>query len=128
MLKTSKPTQLTAEIHKENLTSDEQSMLHTLLAKATVPPRPSAWKPTCGEEYWVVTGYGGVCRYTWTDIESDEAYYSMDNCFPTRESAEFAVRRLKVFSKLQQYADEHNSAPIDWRSTQQKWYFMYERT
>lgn len=125
MLNTPKPTQLNATIYKENLTAEEKETLYTLITKATAVPKPSAWKPKVGEEYWVVTGYGGTHKYFWTDVESDEAYYSMNNCFPTQELAETAVARLKIFAALQQYADANNSEIIDWRSVNQKWFFDF---
>lgn len=125
MLSTPKTSQLTATIYPTNLTREEQTAFYNLLSKASATPKPSVWKPIYGEEFWVVTGYGAVTKYTWTDVDSDEAYYSMNNCFPTKESAEFAAERLKVFAELQQYADENNECLINWRDTTDKWFFTF---
>ena len=123
-----KPSKLNAVIYPENFTPEERNVFYKLLSKAVAIPKPSVWKPSFGEEFWVVTGYGTVTKYAWTDIDTDEAYYSMNNCFLTKESAEFAAERLKVFAELQQYADENNECLINWRDTTDKWFFTFNYT
>ena len=40
----------------------------------------------------------------------------MGNCFKTKEEAEFAVEKIRVYQELKQFADENNG-PINWKKS-----------
>lgn len=47
----------------------------------------------------------------------------MGNCFETKEQAEFAIDKQKVYTELKRYALEHNEEENDWNDIDKcKWY------
>jgi hypothetical protein len=44
------------------------------------------WKPDCGEEYYFIGLFGGVCEFSWNNCPQDNYLYSQGNCFQTEGS------------------------------------------
>lgn len=65
------------------------------------------WKPDKGEMFYVISSSGNVhslmCGETANDIDD---FLGIGNCFPTEESAEFAVERLKVLAEMRKFTFE----------------------
>lgn len=72
------------------------------------------WEPKNGEKYWYVMGDGDITDTHWSSYCSiDDDHFAMSNCFKTKEEAEFAAEKIKVYLELKNFADENND-PIDW--------------
>lgn len=63
-----------------------------------------AFKPKDGQKYWFISG-GEIYDDWWNNFSTYESLYSIGNCFPSRESAEAAVRALKLIQKARESQD-----------------------
>lgn len=82
------------------------------------------WKPKADETYWYIMGDGDISGTPWSNYcEIDADHFAMNNCFKTREKAEFALEKTKVYLELKNFADEHND-PIDWRDGRSEKYVI----
>lgn len=88
-----------------------------ILERAKTEKKP--WKPEDEEPYYFAIGNGHVLKEYYKPAALDNARYSLGNCFPTKEAAEFAVEKLKVIAELKRFAEEHNEE-IDWKNIKQK--------
>ena len=59
---------------------------------------------------------GEVREYTWYDDGCDEKCYTIGNCFKTREEAEKAEEKAKIYTQLKRLAEEINTEPVDWNN------------
>lgn len=85
------------------------------------------WKPEKDEEYYVIDPDGDVYSDNWANMDTDELVYEIGNCFKTREEAEKAVEKAKIYTQLKRLAEEENTEPIDWTNEKQtKYYIAYE--
>ena len=82
--------------------------------------KSSKWKPKDGEVYWYITEHGHAVYDIWEDDNIDDERYAIGNCFPTEESAEFEVERLKVIAEMKEFSFEQ-----DWNNKYQRKYFLY---
>lgn len=72
------------------------------------------WKPNDGERCWTILGdFTTDTEYFSPDFNPDKRRYEYGNLFKTREEAEFALEKIKVYQELKQFADENND-PIEW--------------
>lgn len=69
-------------------------------------------KPERNEEYYYVDLYGDIENYWWKDGKDDNFLYLTNNCFKTKEEAEFYLEKLKVYYELKNFAVE-NGEKID---------------
>ena len=85
------------------------------------------FKPEDGEEYWFISDAGGTFDsqwVDWVDTRIDEGRYAIGNCYSTRQSAEDAVRALKLIQKARE--SQGDFVP-DWEdSTQHKYTLHFE--
>ena len=83
------------------------------------------WKPKSGENYWYIMHCGTVATTHWSDYcDLDAEFFAMNNCFKTKEEAEFALEKIKVYLELKNFADENNDS-IDWNDERQRKYTIY---
>ena len=104
-----------------NLTNDEKETLIRLAEKANKKSKVFVLKKN--QNYYFITTDGKIDRKIWEDVEWDNDLFNLGNCFETKEQAEFALEKQKVYTQLKRYAFEHNEGAIDWDDTkQEKWY------
>lgn len=83
------------------------------------------FKPDDGQEYWLITGSGGVRDDFWGDYAIDYDYYSIGNCFPTEEAAKDTVRALKLIQKAR---ESQGGYTPDWENWGQcKYYLCFDK-
>lgn len=111
------------KVNLENLKQEEREQLLALIKKAN-NPQSKVWKPKYEEIYWCVYGYGYVASIEWRGSINDEGYWTLGNCFRTREEAEFYKEKLLITAELQRFADEHNGE-IDWEDDSSLKYYLY---
>lgn len=111
-------------VNMDNLSEKEREQLMRLIEKSNGCKR-KVWKPEYGEGYFCVTGYG-IGNNIWKNDYMDSSYYGIDNCFKTKEEAEFALKKIKVKTELRRFAEENNEYEIDWKDEkQEKWFIFY---
>lgn len=87
------------------------------------------WKPELNERYYIVTTRltVGEAFYTVHD-EINDARLFVNNCFKTKEEAEFHLEKLKVYHELKLFADDNNEE-IDWKNEEiKKWFFYFDHS
>lgn len=111
-------------VNLNNLTQNEREQLMKLVEKGN-RVMSKVWKPKHGEKYYLINS-SEVTDYSWDGDGDymDQYLYSIGNCYPTEEAAEFALERMKVLTELQRYAVEHNEGEIDWNNFRQTKYFI----
>ena len=70
------------------------------------------WKPDCGEEYYFIGLFGGVCEFSWNNCPQDNYLYSQGNCFQTEEEAKEQSENLKTKAELRALAEELNGDEV----------------
>lgn len=75
-----------------------------------------AFKPENGQRYWSFTRVGGVSSDWWNNHKFDYERYAIGNCYPTKQSAEDAVRVLKLIQKAR---ESQNGFVPDWENMEQ---------
>ena len=83
------------------------------------------WKPELETCYYYVTLMGRVVSDCWINHSVDIGHYNLNNCFKTREEAEFKLENLKVTAELEIFAQEHNECELDWSDWDQPKYYMF---
>lgn len=84
------------------------------------------WKPNDGEEYYYIDDEGSINYHFFANDEIDNFLYFSNNCFQTKEEAEFHLEKLKVYYELKNFADENNEE-IDWKNIDQiKYTFLFD--
>lgn len=85
------------------------------------------WKPRLNEKYFFIDSYGDV-KDEYTDHEQnaewDDYRIFINNCFQTKEEAEFRLEQIKVYNELKNFADDNNEE-IDWKNECQEKYYIY---
>ena len=77
------------------------------------------FQPDDGEVYWFISDAGGTFDsqwVDWVDTRIDEGRYAIGNCYSTRQSAEDAVRALKLIQKAR---ESQNGFVPDWENMEQ---------
>lgn len=82
------------------------------------------WAPKKGERYYYIDldGEAESCDFDETNPIDSYLYYT-NNCFKTKEEAEFRARQIEVYNELKNFADGNNDE-INWEDGSEK-YFMY---
>ena len=84
------------------------------------------WKPSEGEEYWILDSWGMAYNEIWTNSNSDPHRYDFYNCFQTREQAEQEGEKILVRRKLEDIARRLNEGrKINWNDEEQSKYSIY---
>lgn len=82
------------------------------------------WKLKENEIYFNIFSWGEIGSSLWNGCEADEERYEMGNCFKTKEEAEAAVKKFKIYTQLKRLAEEINTEPIDWENENQPKFFI----
>lgn len=84
------------------------------------------WKPNDGERCWTILGdFTADTNYFTPDYNPDKRRYKYGNLFKTKEEAEFALEKIKIYIELKNFADENNGRPIEWQQPNIKNYYIY---
>lgn len=108
----------------DNLTTDERNTLLKLITKAN-KPKNRVWKPDRNERYYTISNDGTLINLLCTNDNTDERTFTIGNCFKTKEEAEFALEKQKVFTELKRFALENNECESDWSNEYHKYYLYY---
>ena len=113
-------------VNMDNLSTDERNTLLKLIEKAN-KLKGKVWKPEIGERYYHIRcdAWNMINSYNWNDDSYDKRYYEIGNCFKTKEEAEFALEKQKVFTELKRFALENNERELDWNNEYHKYYLFY---
>lgn len=105
-----------------NKTKEHLANMEKMLAEC----EHERWKPKASQNYYYVDNVGGIQITTWRDIHFDDAYYSIFNCFQTREQAEAEAEKILVRRMLEDIARRLNKGEkIEWRNSTQYKYSFY---
>lgn len=112
----------TNELFNTQLTALEKQL------KAEEQKKSSIWKPKVDEMYYYLASDGslGLCRYE--DDYVDEACLALDNCFETKEAAEWEKQHRIVKTELKNFVAENDPNPIteeSWTQGVRKYLLMY---
>ena len=112
-------------VNMENLSEEEREQLIKLIHKSN-GFKSKMWKPKCGELFFYISGRGDIFSSIWINSYICSEYYSIGNCFKTKEEAEFALEKVRVETELRRFAEENNEYEIDWKDKKQvKWFISY---
>ena len=70
------------------------------------------WEPYIDETYYYA-GNGKVGTHFFKNDSIDAYKFFTNNCFKTKEEAEFRLEQIKVYNELKNFADENNEE-VDW--------------
>lgn len=105
-----------------NKTKEHLANMEKMLAEC----EHKRWKPKANQNYYYVDNVGGIQITTWRDIHFDDAYYSIFNCFQTREQAEAEAEKILIRRMLEDIARRLNKGEkIDWKNSTQYKYSFY---
>lgn len=62
-----------------------------------------------GDEYWLLTCFGGFQKKEWTNNLFDEIVSVQGNTFPTQEAIELEIKRRKLLTRFRAFRDECNN-------------------
>lgn len=83
------------------------------------------WRPQKEEKYWCVTDDNYILNSTFYGIEADVFRIFNNNCFKTKEEAEFILEQIKVYNELKNFADENNEE-MNFKSNTIKYHIFYD--
>lgn len=63
------------------------------------------WKPRTAEEYWWTDSVGLISRGVWEDDGIDNGRWRFNNCYQTKEEANFAIEKSKVIAELKEFEE-----------------------
>lgn len=66
-----------------------------------------------GDEYWLLTCFGGFQKMEWTNNLFDEIVSVQGNTFPTQEAIELEIKRRKLLTRFRAFRDKCNG---DWKA------------
>lgn len=66
----------------------------------------SYWKPKYQEIYYYITEYLTVCFQNWADTDIEQIRWRANNCFKTKEEAEYKANKIKDILKEKHSLDD----------------------
>lgn len=109
----------------DNLTEVEKETFNRLVAKAN--KKSKVFKPEYRQEYFCIDLYADILNTAFYKDNADKTRFELGNIFETKEQAEFALEKQKVYMELKRYALEHNEFKLDWNDKDQcKWCIGFE--
>lgn len=79
-----------------------------------------------GDEYWLLTCFGGFQKMEWTNNLFDEIVSVQGNTFPTQEAIELEIKRRNLLTRFRAFRDECNNGwKPDWGSLIDNKYFIF---
>ena len=90
--------------------------------------RPKKQYPIMDETFYYINFFQMIVTDTiWKKSLCDIARFESNNCFKTKEEAEFRLEQTKVYNELKDFAFENNEVEIDWNNrVQEKWRIIYD--
>lgn len=85
------------------------------------------WVPEENESYFFVDNKGMIDKVLGAQPRCEDYQFRIltNNCFKTKEEAEFRLEQIKVYNELKNFADENNDE-IDWKDeNKDKFYINY---
>ena len=83
------------------------------------------WKPRECDEYYVINSESGIEKRYWNNDEYDIGSYELGDCFRTEEEVEKTLKKIKIYTQLKRYAEEHNNC-LKYEESQIKYYIYYD--
>lgn len=84
------------------------------------------WIPDNDKEYYYLNSIYNVDSVYNTQSNLDKNRIEFNNCFKTKEEAQFRASQIRIYNDLKNFADENNGE-IDWNDiTQYKWLIAYD--
>ena len=80
------------------------------------------WQPEYGGRYWLLQTDGPIVRDRWDDHNADYFRYSIGNCFKTEEDVKFIAEKLKVITKLKEFAEPKD---VVWGGSKAHYYIVW---
>ncbi len=72
------------------------------------------WKPKNNEKYFYIDCYGEIDYAVFDNNDEADVYgIFINNCFKTKEDAEFGLEQIKVYYELKNFADENNEKSVE---------------
>jgi len=116
--------ELLVEVQDQELTEEQEEQIRKILNIK----KNKKWKPKHNDEYFCVNSHGYIEHTTFISTNKvDEYRFLTNNCFKTKEEAEFRLEQIKVYYELKNFADENNDK-IDWNSGKSKYYISMDKT
>lgn len=82
------------------------------------------WKPKNSEKYFYINCYGEIDYAAYDNNDEADVYeLFVNNCFKTKQEAEFRLEQIKVYNELKNFADENNDE-IDWKDDNENQYLI----
>lgn len=102
--------ELIKDVENVELTPEQEKQIKDYLGVK----ESKRWEPNDGERCWTILGdFTADTDYFSPDFNPDKRRYKYCNLFKTKEEAEFALEKIKVYLELKNFADENNDS-IDW--------------
>lgn len=103
--------ELIKDVENVELTPEQEKQIKNYLGIK----ESKRWQPIHNEDYYYIYCDLTTSLTTYSDSwPSDTGRAEIYNCFKTKEEAEFAAEKIRVYLELKNFADENNG-PIDWR-------------
>lgn len=105
--------------------------LSKLLNDIEIPDEEEdTWEMKCpyeeGDEYWLLTHFGGFQKMEWTNNLFDEIVSVQGNTFPTQEAIELELKRRNLLTRFRAFRDECNGDwKADFSNNKEKYYLFY---
>ena len=90
-----------------------------------IEEEPKVWEPRECDEYYVINSESGIEKRYWNNDEYDIGSYELGDCFRTEEEVEKTLKKIKIYTQLKRYAEEHNTEKIDWKDYHQNKWLIY---
>ena len=110
--------------------SDDLDLIQFLNDEFEIIEEQKVWKPKDDERYYYIDSSArnvGINETLNGDFSLDKALYEVGNCFKTKEEAEKTLEKIKIYTQLKRYAEEHNTEKIDWNKKKWRYYIQYNR-
>ena len=85
--------------------SELEQQIAELKEAAQKQDEPKAWNPKAGEDYWYISESMSATNADFCEDDFDNRVIKSNNCFPTKERAEKAAKKIRMLLKLERYHD-----------------------
>lgn len=87
-------------------------------------------KPVCCEEFYAVNfSDGSIKDFIWGGHECEKTFYDCGLMSTDEKVAQDRFRAIKIKTKLERFAAEHNKGALNWNlCAKTKWYLYYDFT
>ena len=113
-------------INIENFSEEDKAIFNNLIRKYGV--YKNIWVPVMGSEYYSSYNapHGELKHFIWENNDLDRYLYSIGDCHPTKEDAEFAREKRKLEFEIRKYIEDNDKEILDWNNFYtSKYYISY---